>query len=122
MVTSGLAVRLWTQTGSLRAAAVGAHQGVLALVLHPHQGDLADVAALVPPHGHDDDRDARVPQRVGLPAAGALVGLDLVANPAHRARNVLTFHRTAPPFRPNGIATLRQGPNGPARRAPRPPG
>src|SRR5687767_2290766 len=77
----------------LGRSAVGADQRVLAVVLDPHEGDLADVAALVAPHRDDDHRNAGIPQRVGFPAAGALIGLDLIADPAGGAGHVFALQR-----------------------------
>jgi hypothetical protein len=69
----------------------GGDEGVLAVVLDAHQGRLAQLAGLVAAGGEDDHRRPRVPQRVGLAAAGALVGLHLVADPLCRAWFVLAF-------------------------------
>jgi hypothetical protein len=46
-------------------------KGALAVVLHSHQGDLADEAAVAALHRDDDDGQTRIPQGGAL-AAGAL--------------------------------------------------
>ncbi len=63
---------------------------VLAVVLDAHQRDLADLAALVAAHRDDDDGQPTVEQRVRFFPAGPFVGRDLIADPLHRARLVLT--------------------------------
>ena len=54
---------------------------------------LRTIAAVAALHRDDDDGQTRVPQRVGLLATGALVRLDLVADPLRGRRGVLAFDR-----------------------------
>src|SRR5207248_5405457 len=67
-----------------------------AVVLDPHQRCLAQLAAARADGREDDDRQPGVPQRRRLGAAGALVGLDLLAHPSDRDRLVfaLQWHAT----------------------------
>src|SRR5690606_31115434 len=58
--------------------ALGGHDGVLALVLDPHQRGLAQLAAPRPDRGQDDHGTPL--HLVALAPVGALVGLDLVAD------------------------------------------
>ena len=74
-------------------AAVRRHERVLAVVLDAHQRRLAQLAALIATGGDQDDRQPGVTQCVGLLAAGALVGLDLLAHPRRRTRLVFTLKR-----------------------------
>src|SRR5579875_1550160 len=66
---------------------------VLAVVLDPHERELADLAGAVPPRRDDDDRHARVLERVGTRPAGALVLGDLLAHPLRGRRLVLPAER-----------------------------
>ena len=52
-------MRLWYQTGWV-GAPPRRDQGVLAVVLHPHQRRLAQLAGAIAPHGHDDHRQPGV--------------------------------------------------------------
>src|SRR4051794_5813254 len=65
----------------LRCTALGGDHGVLAVVLHPHQRELTDLAGLVAPSGEDHHRPLRFAQQVAFPAAGPLVQLDLITYP-----------------------------------------
>ena len=74
-----------------RRPSLRSDQRVLAVVLDPHQGDLADFAAAGAAHRDDDHRQPGLAQRVRFGAARTLVGRDLVAHPFGRARLVLTL-------------------------------
>jgi hydroxyacylglutathione hydrolase len=80
----------------LRRAALGADDGVRALVLHSHQRSLAHLAALRPEVGDHNDRQARVEQCRARTAAGALILLDLVPDPRRRACLVLSVNWHVP--------------------------
>src|ERR1035437_3230818 len=86
----------------LRGPALGGDDRVLAPVLHPHHGELADLAAPVPAHGDDDHRQAGGVLDVATLAAGGLVLGDLIADPRGGAGLVLTFdcHETSVGCRP----------------------
>src|SRR5665648_1198616 len=69
--------------GVLRRTALGRHGRIPAVVFDPHHRVLAQDAALGAAAGDDDHRHAA--QRGPLGAAGALVELDLVADPLRGA-------------------------------------
>src|SRR5690625_5444565 len=75
----------------LGCSALGADDGVLTVVLDPHEGDLADRAALTSTGGEDDDGQTGVHEGVALSTTGALVQIDLVAHPLGGARPVLAL-------------------------------
>src|SRR5439155_7286342 len=89
----------------LRRAAHRRHERVLAVVFHPHERGLAQLARLVAPSRDDDHRQTRVEQRVGLTALRLLVGLDLLAHPVPWTRLVLIFPRHG-----RTLATRARGP------------
>ena len=63
--------------GVLWGAADGGDQRVIAAVLDPHQGDLADVAGLGATDGDDDHRDPGVEEGVRLLAPRSVSRFDL---------------------------------------------
>jgi hypothetical protein len=77
----------------LGSSALRCHEDVLTVVFNPHQGNLADLSALVASHGHDDHRETRVPKGVGLLATRALVGLYLLPHPLGPAGDVVALDR-----------------------------
>ena len=89
VTASGSALRLYpVPDRMLRQTALRRDRHVLPVVLDAHERRLAQLAGLVPARRHHDDRQARVAQRVGPPAAGGLVLRDLLAHPTVRTRPV----------------------------------
>src|SRR4051794_22644701 len=83
----------------LRRTAHRPDQRVLAVVLDPHQCQLAQLPALGADRGDDHDRHAGVEQRVGVAAARLLVRLDLVTDPLRGARFVFSTQGHGPTLR-----------------------
>ncbi len=77
----------------LGGATLGCHQGVVAIVLHPHEGDLADLSRLVASHCDDDNRDTGVPQGVGPGSPRGLLLGHLLGHPIPCARLVVPGDR-----------------------------
>src|SRR3954451_1659446 len=78
-----------------RAALRGDHR-VLAVMLHPHQGNLSDLATFPAPSGEEDNRSIGAGQRVGLAASSGLISLDLLARLLPRTWFVLPRQWHAP--------------------------
>src|SRR5207244_13464193 len=77
----GVGYQVVVPEGVVGCSALRAHQGVLAFVLNPHEGDLPYLSGPAAAHGDDDHRETGVAQGVGLRAARALVGLPLFPHP-----------------------------------------
>jgi Putative neutral zinc metallopeptidase len=75
-------------TGVRRLAAHGRDEGILTVMLNPHQCDLSDVAGFGPDHRHNDHRNTRLSERVAFGSAGSFVQVDLVANPSKGAGDI----------------------------------
>src|SRR5660398_259288 len=88
--------------GVLRRTALGRHGRIPAVVFDPHHRVLAQRAALGAAAGDDDHRHAA--QRGPLGAAGALVELDLVADPLRGAGLVVPGKWHATRLYPSGRA------------------
>src|SRR5215212_9747043 len=79
----------------LRSAALRGHHGVRAVVLHPHQGNLPDLAALPAPGREDHHRQRRATQRICLAPVRGFVALNLFSNPRQRTWLVVSIQRHA---------------------------
>src|SRR5688572_29431024 len=77
----------------LRRSANGADHRVLAIMLHPHQSKLPDLADLVAPGGEDDNWATGARQCVGFASIRGFVTLNLLPHPATRAGLVLPCQR-----------------------------
>src|SRR5215212_8453184 len=79
----------------LRSAALRGHHGIRAVVLHPHQGNLSDLAALPASGCEDHHRQPGATQRICLSPVRGFVALNLFSNPRQRTWLVVSIQRHA---------------------------